>query len=463
MVKKLFGYSMATWLGAAISFILIPVASNLYSSYELGVINYYFSIINIIFTFILMGLDQAYLRVYSEYNSEQQRVQFTKNIALTIVISCLLGLLCFPFSSIIGTWLVDNSDVQIIPIILLHIIGLTVTRYFVILFRLKSKLLAYTVLSLVNTILLKCMYLIGYPFGKDGITGITATAIVSILLALILFLVRKRDLSLKRLVKIDTDLKEEFKYAMPLVPAMVFAILNNNIPQIVLRSKTDFSNIAVFSIGVTIASTITLLHNGLNTFLEPYIFKNYANDRDRIVKILDIFTVFAYIFCLLVILLQNGFFLVFKRDYIISTQFLPFLLTSSLWYTLGDFYNIGVKIGKKTGENIPIYIVGFAVNAALSFILIPYFDCVGAAISAATASGLMGVLKTRKGNMYYQALKSYKNLISGAIILIIVDIANYLLWGSILKYIITVFGLVVYIVYTRVYVDIIYLLKKKSE
>ena len=454
---------MATWLGALLSFVLLPVASNIYAADELGKINYYFSIINIIFTFVVLGLDQAYLRFYSEYDKDAQRSQFTKNMLFTVLFTVGVGLICLPFTPSIGVWLVGNNRVQIVPIIVLHIIGLTVTRYFVILFRLKSKLLEYTLLMLVNTVLLKCMYLAGYPFGKDAVTGITATALISISLAGILFLIHRKELSFKNLTKVDENVKNEFKYAIPIIPAMVFAILNNNIPQIILRSKTSFSNIALYSIGVTIASTITLLHNGLNTFMEPYIFKNHKTEKKKIADILDLFTVAAYIICMLVILVQDWFFLVFKKDYIISTRFLPFLLTSSLWYTLGDFYNIGVKIGKKTKDNIPIYIIGFTLNAILSLILIPILDSLGAAISAATSSGLMSIMKAIKGNKYYKIIDSYKHLLSGAVVLLLVDIGNYLFWGNQIRYIFPICGILIYVVYTRAISNAIRFIKKNRK
>lgn len=463
MIKKLFGYSMATWLGALISFILIPVASHLYSSNELGIINYYYSIINIIFTFILLGLDQAYLRYYVEYNDNQKKEQFTKNILFTIMVISVLAVLAMPFYRLLSVWLIDKELFSIIFIVYFHLMALVVTRYFVILFRLQSKLLEYTLFSVLNTIILKTVYLGGRLINANSITGIRFTACISIIIAIVLVIVYYSSFSFNNVFKIDDTLKNECKYAFPLVPAMVFAILNNSIPQIILRSKTDFSNVAIYSIGVTLASTITLLHNGLNTFLEPYIFKNYNTNKEQITKILDIFTIVANLLCMLVILFQNLFFFVFKKEYIVSTQFLPLLFCSSLWYTIGDFYNIGVKICKKTKENIVIYLLGFVTNTIISLLVVAEFGCIGAAVSAAIASALMAFLKIKKGNKYYDIMHDYKNIYLGAILLTAISIINIVFWKSYIKYVFVIMCICIYVIYSRVIDEIKILIKSHKK
>lgn len=460
MTKKMLGYSMATWVSALITFLLMPLASHLYSSHELGVINYYYSIINIIFTFILLGLDQAYLRFYSEYNPQERKSQFTKNIAVTTLCIFILCLISLPFSKKISVWLIDRETASIAAIIFIHIIGLTVTRYFVILYRLKSSLAKYTIFSIINTILLKMVYILGFPIKNDAYTGILTTGIISIIAAGLLTIVEIKSFSLIGLFTVTPKDQEEFRYALPLIPAMLFALLNNNIPQIVLRSRTDFSNIAVFSIGVTLASTITLLHNGINTFLEPFIFNNYDTNKDQISKVLNLFTVIAYLLCMFVILFQNMFFFVFKKDYIVSTQFLPFLLCSSLWYSIGDFYNIGVKISKRTKENISIYLIGFVVNYVLSLLLISRLECVGAAISASAASAVISAMKIIKGNKYYKTVNNYNNIIVGAIILVIISFGNLLFWTSQWKYCFPITGIIFYVLFTGIYKDVVKFLHK---
>lgn len=76
MLKRLLGFSMSTWVGAILTFALLPLASYIYPQEELGVINYYYSVINIVFTVILLGLDQGYIRFFPEIKDKKSKRSF---------------------------------------------------------------------------------------------------------------------------------------------------------------------------------------------------------------------------------------------------------------------------------------------------------------------------------------------------------------------------------------------------
>ena len=98
MLKRLLGFSMSTWVGAILTFALLPLARYIYPQEELGVINYYYSVINIVFTVILLGLDQGYIRFFPEIKDKKsKRSLFFINIVGTLIVTAIVILLCFPF------------------------------------------------------------------------------------------------------------------------------------------------------------------------------------------------------------------------------------------------------------------------------------------------------------------------------------------------------------------------------
>ena len=427
---------MSTWVGALLAFVLVPIASHIFPQFDLGIINYYYSIINILFTVLLLGLDQAFLRFYSELETEDLRRRvFVVNIGITIAVIVGLVLLCAPASEWISNWIVGENNPLLLPVMIAHLIGLVVTRYYCVLFRLRLSFWKFTIFSICNTLLLKVAYIAGAFFGRTAHAGIYTTAVIALLLSAILLIVEKNSLRIHRNIHVQDILRQEFKYALPLIPAMLIATLNNNIPTLFLRQFSGFESIAEYSVGVLLASCITLLHNGLNTFLEPYIFKHFETRKENIATILEIFSKLAYFVCIGVILVQEVFFLFFKREYAAVTAYLPILLASSLWYTLGDFYNIGVKIQKRTSLNIPYYVVGVAVNVVLCLGLIPLLGNLGAAIAAATASFAVSSLKTAAGNRCYDLRAKSKIAITGPILLLLVICVNYFLAGSMLRHV----------------------------
>lgn len=436
MLKKLFGYSMATWVGALLAFLIVPLASHMYPKQELGTINYYYSVVNIAFTILLLGLDQAYLRFYSELKPENRRqTLFRANIVVTVLLTGGCLVLCMPFCRRISGRLLGYDFPGILWLLFFHLSGLIITRYYGILFRLQASFWKYTVVSVFNTLLLKAAYVAGGLFSKTAQSGVAASAILAGIVAVLLLMAEKNTLRF-RLTREERRLfKQEIRYGGPLIPAMLIAILNNNLPIFFLRNSCGFEAVAEYSVGITLASAITLIHNGLNTFLEPYIFEHHKTDEKRVAVILDLFTKAAFFACLAVVCVQDLFFLVFEKSYSSVTAYLPILLASSVWYSVGEFYNIGVKIHKQPERNIPVYTMGILLNMALCAVLVPAFGNLGAAISAATASFAVGTLKSLVGNRYYPVWKEKGAYFLGSCLLVLVSVGNLLLAGSRMRYV----------------------------
>lgn len=428
MFKKLFGFSMSTWLGTILVFILLPITSHLFSKESLGVINYYYSVVNILFTFLLLALDQTYLRFYSELKPEQEKKNvFSMNLVLTAGLIVLCAVICLPFHRDIANAIMGKEYSLLLPALCIHLLGLLVTRYFMILYRLQSSLGKYTLISLVNSLLLKAVYILGVFFGSTEEAGICATAAAAFTAAVCVLLLDRKNLSFRLQETPKKYLRQELSYALPIIPTMVISVLNNNIPTLVIRNAVGFGAVAEYTTAVTLASMITLLHNGLNTFLEPFIFKNHENKRREISLILAFYTKAAVFACLAIVLVQDLFFLFFAEEYALCTVYLPILFASSLWFTIGDFYNIGVKIQKKTMRNIPVYIVGILCNLILCVVLVPEFGNAGAAVAAAAASFLVSIWKIALGNRSYKLMDSYTSYLLGSGLLILAFCANILL------------------------------------
>lgn len=458
------GYSLSTWLGAVLIFALLPIASHIYSTENLGIINYYYSVINIIFTFILLGLDQAFLRFYSEFDNQiTKKSMFFHNISLTFIVSLLLFICCLPFNKVISTWIIGSNEPWILPAIIFHLFGLIVTRYFMILHRVEGILWKYSIIAILNTILLKVIFIAGAIINSTANIAIMATAGISLLSAIIILGCGRKKLNIGYDKSYRIWAKKEFHYAIPIVPAMLMGIVNNNIPLIVLRNVEGFEKVAIFSIGVILASTVTLLHNGINTFLEPFVFQNYKNESNQISNMLDMFGRIAFFIGIAVILFQDLFFIVFSKNYETATHFLPILIASAIWYAIGDLYNIGVKIEKKTYENIIIYVIGVITNLVCCVVFIRLWGNIGAATAAATASLIMCVLKIIRGHKYFPIMQTPSIFILGSLMLIFVSVINELFWGLKLRHLII---LVVWILSgykLGVFKQIIVLLKSRNK
>lgn len=65
-VKRLIGFSSASWISAAISFISTPIITRLFLPQEVGKINLFTTFMVLFQTVSILGLDQAFMRFYNE-------------------------------------------------------------------------------------------------------------------------------------------------------------------------------------------------------------------------------------------------------------------------------------------------------------------------------------------------------------------------------------------------------------
>ena len=64
--KKLIGFSMASWLSAALSFVVTPLLTRLYLPEDIGHINMFTTYMTFFQTVCVMALDQTFMRFYNE-------------------------------------------------------------------------------------------------------------------------------------------------------------------------------------------------------------------------------------------------------------------------------------------------------------------------------------------------------------------------------------------------------------
>ena len=86
-LKKLIGFSMASWLSAALTFFAAPISTRLYTPDQIGHINLFITYMTFFQTVCVLALDQGFMRFYNEKIDGLQ-----KNNLLTYCLCMNIGL-----------------------------------------------------------------------------------------------------------------------------------------------------------------------------------------------------------------------------------------------------------------------------------------------------------------------------------------------------------------------------------
>lgn len=435
VLKLIFGYSLSGWVGALIGFLIVPISSRIYTQDQLGKITFFFSVINLLYTFLCLALDQGYLRFYSEVRSKDKRRKlFTFSICVVFALCAALAIICYPFSSLISSWLFGESLDYIVIYIFIMITNILLLRFISLPYRMTNNILKYSYYSILLIVFTKAIFIVAAFISLDYITAIITSSVISLACFMIVGFCN-RQLFAKIKIKEDKVLyKNELLYSFPLIPAMLMSLLNNNIPQFFLRSIQGFSSVAIFSSAVTIASVVNIVQSGFSTFWRPYVFSNYKTKQKRIQKIHELVVLIMIVFSLIIVISQDAIFLLLGENYRKASQYLPFLMLSPLCYTIGETTNIGVDIRKKTYMNVVIHIVAVIVNVVLCFYLVPYYAEIGAAVSAGCAAIVSLGIKTIIGNKLYKSVRNFRLLSIALFIYVFAAIINLYLYNNVWKY-----------------------------
>ena len=202
LIRSIFGYSLGSWFSAVLSFIVVPISSHLYTEADLGKINFFISVGSVVYMLLCLGLDQGYIRFYvnvEEENGKKQLLSFDM-IVVFLALLILTGLAAL-FWRPIGMWLFGEADPLLLAMLPCYLAGLLVIRFFSVLYRMRNKLLSYTVFTVLLSLCTKGVYLLSAPMDRSYRTAIIFSGGVAVGLCLIILLAQSKELCLPGLKK----------------------------------------------------------------------------------------------------------------------------------------------------------------------------------------------------------------------------------------------------------------------
>lgn len=432
-LKNLAGFSMVTWISFILSFLSTPISTRIYTPDIVGRINLFSLYSSLLMAFTYLGLDQAYVRFYNEPPlGKSSKILFTFCLFSSIFALIIIGAISFIFSKRISFAIAGENSKSLFFLLLLNALSGVITRFINLRYRMSFNIKWYTIQGIVDVAITKILYLaVGFwnPSYKPAIFFMT---ISRILVTFTFLLFQRKEFEFKRPTFLKVFTKEIVNFALPLVPVTFLSWANNSISQIVLQNMLGFSKLGVYSIAVGLASIISIIQAGFNTYWAPYIYQNYRDKDNKFWQIHKLIVASLTLLGVLIILLQDPIFLLIGEKYRQAKIFFPLLLISPICYTMGETTGLGINISKKTFWELIIFSINIVMNISLCLVLIPIFGIVGAALSSAITSIISLFLRTIVGEKFYRSINSYKYIFYGIITILSASIANYVLYDNII-------------------------------
>lgn len=441
-LKKLWGFSLATWISALIGFLSIPFTTRLFSTEVVGQNNMFTVYLTFFMMIAYLGIDQAYTRFYNEQAGNRKDVLFNTSICTALLMSCFLGILICLAGSYISREVSGYTNTFVPICITLSLFGNVLLRFFSISYRMANRIMAYTIIVVLISVIGKLSYLLVTLWEPSHFNVIWTMTLGYLVAGIVYGVIYLRKDSTNRLV--DKELLfPALKFGLPLVPATILSWLNSSIPQLMLNKYVGYSAIGIYSNAVVITSILSLLQGGFNTYWVPFVYENYQHSAQKIRKVHNLITLSMTLLGLFIILGQDIIYLILGEDFRSSKIFFPFLLMAPICYTIAETTGLGISISKKTYLNLWIFGVTMLVNAGFCCFLLPLMGIEGAAISVAVSSLVMLIMKTWIGERYYKCVDSYWKTIVALLLVSLAATANLLFFEKIVFRYVSILFLIV--------------------
>lgn len=386
-------YSVGFLSLRAISFLLLPLYTNLLTTKEAGYVFILYTILAFLNTLYNHGMDSSLLKFY---NPKHSKKIISTSIIYSIIYGFILSGILF-FFLIIGdnpllgyfrevVWYFEIHEIAQLLLCILFCDMLS-SRLMTII-RLLEKPFYFLLVSFVNvgfSLYLNIYFIkiLNMGFGGALLSMVGVSMIQLLLLSPLIIMNLKFTL-------FDYDLlKKMVVFSIPFLPASIFFIMIEMADRLMLGWLSSVENVGLYGAGYKIGAIILLVVRAFNLNWQPFYLKEkhennvqaFKNIGERFIVILIfISTLISMLWLLLFQVNINGTFLIGK-EFWGGGSIIPVIALSYLIYGVFILQMPSIYIKNKQNWVPYFWGLGFVVNIIMNYTLIPIYGFYGAAIS----------------------------------------------------------------------------------
>ena len=427
-------YSVGFLSLRAISFLLLPLYTNLLSTLEAGYVFILYTIIAFLNTLYNHGMDSSLLKYFKDNNDSKI---ITTSTIYSSIWGVLLSILIYLFSKpLIYFNEVTHYSHQQIALFLIGILfcDMLSSRLMTVI-RLLEKPIYFLVVSFANVLLsiyLNVWFIYNLNMGFGGaLIALFYVSIVQLLLLAPLLVTKIKiklfDFKLLRLM---------VRFSLPFLPASIFFIMIEMADRIMLGWLSSVDDVGLYGAGYKIGALILLIVKAFNLNWQPFYLKPENQNDIRAFEIIGTKFIILLIFFSTLLSMLWSFLFQFQinDNYIIGNEFwmggniIPIIALSYIIYGLFILQMPSIYIREKQSWVPYFWGMGCIINILSNYILIPIYGFYGAALSTLFAYISMTLFLIYKNSMWMQIKYNLKDI---GYISIISALALYCYFSSI--------------------------------
>lgn len=424
LLDKFIKYAIGNGIVLILGLISSPIITRIISPSEMGKYSMFTTVIGMLLSVVLLGIDQAFVRFY--YEEEEGISKLLKRcIILPIIFSLIIFILMIPFYKEISLYIVGEESLIFIIILGVYMIVSVLNRFALLHIRMKQRVNLY---SLIN-ILLKLFYLILvgiiYICFKDNYNTVVLATVISMIIVTTIAVLSEKKVWFKienKNYNLRTSYKEMIVYSLPFIFSTAITWIFQSIDRIMLKQFSNYKEIGIYSGAMTIIALLNAFQGAFTTFWVPVAYEKYnefPEDKEFFERVNKIVVVIMLTIALLLISFKDLLAFLLGNQYRESIFVFPFLVFMPIMYTISETTVMGINFKRKTKSHIYISMIAALTNIIGNYLLVPIYGAKGAAISTGISYIIFFIIRTKLSMRYYYVNYNLKKFLISSLLLYI--------------------------------------------
>ena len=425
LLKNTIVLSIGNFGSKLISFFLVPLYTNIFTTAEYGTIDLITILTTVIVPLITLNISESVMRYSMDKNSDKDKILSVGNVIL--LVSILICMISFPILSVISY---TSQYALLLVIYMMTFISSSIYLCFI---RGKEQLFDYSIISIVQTLIIAILNIYFLIVLKIGIKGYIIAYIIAYLITTFLCIIRGKIIPSFKKLSLDKKLaKDMIKYSVILIPNSLMWWIMNSLDRIMVTSMISIEANGVYTVSYklpTIIITLTSIFN--QAWMFSAVKEKDSADKETYSNSIftALFNIVITISLFLLLILKPLMKIYVGKAFFLAWEYTPALIIGTVFLTLGTFISNEYTAHKDSIGFLKSSTIGALIYFILNFLLIPIIGVMGAAIATCISYicvYIFRIFDTRK-YLKYRVLDKEKVICISLLLLssIVIYIDNY--------------------------------------
>ena len=394
--KQSLVYGFGHVITRLVTFLLLPLYTNQFTPEQYGIVALFYTFVPLLNIVVRYGMGAAFLKNYVPAN-KKDRVGIMTNVIISLFLTGIPFLILFYLFreslSLVFFGVVKPSYVVMMGMIIFFD---TIWSIPMLALRAENKPRLFILLSFLNvgiTLLCNLVFIIVFKMNIGSIFLSNLIASSTIFILVLPYIYRRFKISSLSIIK----WKRILSFALPFLPAGLFAMAMEVADRYILKLLTDLETVGIYNAGYKIGVLMLLIVNGFNMGWQPYFLEKNFDSRNKIYPRINsiVLAILGFVWISLLFwaddLIKTSFFGItfFGPDFFGSLNIIPWIGLSYFFYGFYHLQTPGVFLKNRPKYAAWTRLFGAFSNIGLCFLLIPIYGAIGAAYATCISFGIM--------------------------------------------------------------------------